>query len=168
MLEGILFNNDKYFDSTDDNNLIDTMTKNTIILCEDSGVKMFLSNAIKEICRGVHKESGYDYYYVNEDIEYKIGLDYLPTTELFIDNEQKIVITIEAPYVLTAKDPEDIWLAARTADNKISIYPIRVFKGYKEKWAEGIDSVYRFIVQGRYGCYVMYNNVVEDKIGEVV
>ena len=165
MLRGILFNDDKYFYSLNDDNLMDILTNNTIVICEDNKIKDFLYKAITEICDGQHSESGYDYYIEPEDkLCLKVGLNYLPTTELFIDDNQKIVLTMEAPYILTAKSPDDIWIAQRSCDNRIAIYPIRVFKGYKEKWDEGVDAVYQFIVNGRYGDY-RYGNIVTQEIG---
>lgn len=166
MLRGILFNDEKYFESSDDNNLMDILTGNTIILCEDNKVKNFLYDAIREICDGKHKETGYEYYAEDTDrLNLRVGISYLPTTELYIDDEQKIVLTMEAPYIFTAKQPEDIWFAQRNNDNKIFLYPMKVFKGYKEKWNEGIQAVYHYIVQGRYGDY-KYGNIVETEIGQ--
>lgn len=166
MLRGILFNDEKYFESSDDNNLMDTLTENTIILCVDNKVKNFLYDAIRGICEGKHKEGGYEYYVEDTDkLNLKVGISYLPTAELYIDDEQKIILTMEVPYILTAKQPEDIWFAQRNRDNKIVIYPMKIFKGYKEKWEEGIEAVYRYIAQGRYGDY-KYGNIVETEIGQ--
>ena len=166
MLRGIKFNKEHYFDFNDNNNLMDILTENTIILCEDDIIKNFLSNEIKDICDGKHKtENGHDYYIEPEDnLNITYGINYLPTTELFIDDKQKIVLTIEAPYILTATSPKDIWFAQRTKYNKISIYPMRVFKGYKEKWDEGVYAVYRYIVSGKYGNY-RYANISSEEIG---
>lgn len=36
---------------------------------------------------------------------------------------------------------------------KESIYPITIFKGSQEKWNEGLDEVYKYIVNGRHSCY---------------
>ena len=166
MLRGILFNDDKYFESTNDNNLMDTLTQNTIILCEDTEIKKFLYNAIKDICYGKHEKQGYDYYIEKTDLlHFKYGINYLPTVELNIDDEQKIILTVEAPYILTATSPKDIWFAQRTKENKISIYPFRVFKGYKETWEDGVYKVYTETISGRYGNY-SYGNISKEKLGE--
>lgn len=165
MLRGILFNNEACFDFSGDNNLMDTLTKNTIVLCEDNQIKNFLANAIIEICEGKHKKSGYDYCAEPEDkLELQVGISYLPTTELFVDNEQKIVLTMEAPYILTAQSASDIWFAQRTKDAKISLYPMRIFQGYEEKWNEGVEAVYKYIIAGRYGDYT-YGKIVDEEIG---
>ena len=166
MLRGILFNDDKYFESINDDNLMDVLTENTIILCEDTEIKNFLYHAIIDICDGKHIESGYDYYIEDTDyLNYKYGINYLPTTELNIDTEQKITFTIEAPYILTATSPKDIWFAQRTKENKIRIYPLRVFKGYKERWEQGVYKIYIDTIAGRYGNY-KYGNILKEKIGE--
>ena len=165
MLRGILFNDDKYFESINNNNLMDVLTENTIILCEDTEIKNFLYHAFTDVCEGKHIETGYEYYIEDNDhLNLKYGINYLPTTELNIDKEQKITLTVEAPYILTATSPADIWFAQRTSDNKISIYPMRIFKGYKEKWAEGVYAVYRYILEGRYGNY-RYANISSEEIG---
>lgn len=166
MLRGILFNDDKYFESVDDNNLMDVLTKNTIVLCEDTEIKNFLHHAIVDVCEGKHMEEGYLYHIEDTDyLNFKYGINYLPTTELNIDEEQKIIFTIEAPYILTATSPADIWFAQRTKENKIRIYPLRVFKGYKEIWEQGVYRVYIDTIVGRYGNYI-YGNISKEKLGE--
>ena len=70
-----------------------------------------------------------------------------------IDNDQHIVCTIEASSILSAKNVGDIWFAIRNNNNKISIYPLRVFKGYMDDWNRGIDYVYQNVVNGRYSPY---------------
>lgn len=165
MLRGILFNDDKYFESINDDNLMDVLTENTIILCEDTEIKNFLYHVIIDICDGKHIESGYDYYIEDTDyLNYKYGINYLPTTELNIDTEQKITFTVEAPYILTATSPKDIWFAQRTKENKIRIYPLRVFKGYKERWEQGVYKIYIDTIAGRYGNY-KYGNISKEKLG---
>lgn len=165
MLRGIEFNNPNCFDTTDENNLMDVLTKNTIIICEDVGIKEFLAKEICDICEGKHKDTGHNYFAEDTDeLKYKRGIWYLPTFEIFIDNEQKIVLTIEAPYVFTANTPEDVWFAVRTIENKVAVYPIKVFKEYDKKWAEGLDAVYKFIVGGRYGPF-SYSNTNMSPVG---
>ena len=145
---------------------MDTLTENTIILCEDTMIKNFLYNAIKDICDGKHEETGYLYYAEETDrLQLKYGINYLPTTELNIDDEQKIILTIEAPYILTANSPQDIWFAQRTKENKIRIYPLRIFKGYKERWEQGVYKIYIDTISGRYGNY-SYGNISKEKLGE--
>ena len=169
MLKGILFNDPEHFDFNDDNNYIDVITNNCIILCEDSEIKRFLARQIEDICDGKHRhEEGYAYSTGDDDdapdpkITNKI--EYLPTALFTIDNEQKIAITIEAPFVLTATSTEDIWFAARTNDNKVSIFPFKVFKGHKETWNKGVEAVYKNIIQGRY-MYYTFGNVYGESIG---
>ena len=165
MLRGIRFNNENCFDASDDNNLVDTLTTNTIILCEDVGVKEFLAKEIQDICAGRHKEGGHDYYVEpSDELKCETGIFYLPTFELIIDEEQKILLTIEAPLLLTAKTPDDIWFAARTRDNRVSLYPMKIFEGYENKWNEGIYAVYKYVISGRYGPF-RYGNLNDTPIG---
>ena len=154
MLRGILFNDPEKFDHNDDNNLMDVITNNCIILCEDTKLKYFLANQIEDICLGKHThEEGYEYYVGDDEEEPKITgrMTYLPTSIFTIDNEQKIIVTVEAPFILTAKSIEDIWFAARSAENKVSIYPFKVFNGHKETWDKGVEKVYLNVINGRYG-----------------
>ena len=121
---------------------------------------------IVDVCDGKHIETGYLYYIEDTDyLNYKYGINYLPTTELNIDENQKIIFTVEAPYILTAISPADIWFAQRTKENKIRIYPLRVFKGYKEIWEQGVYRVYIDTIVGRYGNYI-YGNISKEKLGE--
>lgn len=159
MLNAILFNDPEKFDFNDDNNYMDTITNNCIVICEDTGIKNFLAKQIEDIFGGKHEhEDGY-IYYTDEHREVNITsrISYLPTTHFIINNEQKITFTIEAPFVLTATSVEDIWFACRTNDNKVSIYPLKVFKGHKEDWDIGVFEIYKNVISGRYGTYSFGN-----------
>ena len=170
MLKGILFNDPEHFDFNDDNNYIDVITNNCIILCEDAEVKRFLAQQIEDICDGKHRHEEGHTYSTGDDIDNAHDpqitnrISYLPTTWLTIDNEQKIVLTIEAPFILTAISPEDIWFAERTSYDKVTIFPFKIFKGYKEVWDEGIEKVYKNIINGRYMNYT-FGNVYGESIG---
>lgn len=159
MLEAIKFNGD-LFNHEDNNDLIDTMTKNMIIICDSPHTRRALFNAFEEICEGKCVETGHDYSVDDEEKLYpKITnriVIYLPTIRFEIDNEQLITITIEAPFVFTAKEIGDIWFAETDAENKILIYPMTCFKGCHDKWEEGLDAVYEYVTQGRYGGYDGY------------
>ena len=168
MLEAILFNDPEKFDFNDENNYMDTITNNCIVICEDTEVKNFLSKQIEDIFDGKHEhEGGYDYY-IDEHREVYITnkIAYLPTTHFVINNEQKITFTIEAPFVLTATSVDDIWFASRTTDNKVSIYPLRAFKGHNEDWNNGVFEVYKNVISGRYGTYSFGNISNEPLSGE--
>lgn len=167
MLRGILFNNPEKFDYNNDNNNMDIITDNCIVLCEDTKLKNFLAQQIEDICHGKHEdENGYEYAVDDdeyEDDEYRPEItdriSYLPTTILTIDREQRIVLTVEAPFIFTAKSLKDIWFAVWTTDGKASIYPFRVFKGHKETWDMGVTKVYRNVINGRYGAYLSYGTI---------
>lgn len=160
MLKAIMFNNPDAFDFSDDNNNMDKITDNCIILCEGTSVKRYLSQQIQDICDGKHEDKGHDYA-TDEDARLQLTsrYEYLPTAHLVVDDSQKIYITVEAPFILTAKSPDDIWFAAKTHDKKISIYPLRVFEGYRDDWNKGVSCVYRNYINGRYGAYGGYVSV---------
>lgn len=161
MLDAILFNDPKKFKQESEYNYIDTITDNCIILCEDTGVKCFLAQQIEDICTGKHKESGYDYW-ADSPLNITDRFEYLPTTIFEIDEEQKISITIEPPFVLTANSPADIWFAIRDMENKVAIYPFRLFKGFNEVWESGIQNVYKSVISGKFGCYDGFSHTVNN------
>lgn len=158
MLRGIQFNS-SLFDKKDDNNLMDKLTTNTIILCENTEVrKLITKEIVRALDRECESEGDNDYYCEPTDnMQYKYAVNYLPTTTLNVDCEQLITITVEAPYILTAKEPDDIWFASVNEDNIISVYPLKIFKGYKEDWEQ--KKTYQYVLNGRYGCYVRYANI---------
>ena len=156
MLKSIIFKDPEKFDYSNENNYMDIITNNCIILCEDPTLKYFLANQIEDICLGCHMhEEGHDYDVGDCDEEPKITdrIIYLPTSIFTIDNEQKIILTVEAPFILMATSAEDIWFAQRSVENKVSIYPFRVFKNHKATWRNGIENVYKDVISGRYGDY---------------
>lgn len=156
MLKAILFKDPERFDFNDENNYIDIITNNSIILCEDTRIKYFLTRQIEDICDGKYQNTevcDYDVGDCEEEPKITNMMEYLPTTIFTLDNEQKITLTVEAPFILTATSIDDIWFAQRTKEDKISIYPFRVFIGHKEVWDEGVEKVYKSFIHGRYGCY---------------
>lgn len=157
MLKAILFDGDE-FDYSNENNYIDKITNNCIILCEDTLVKRQMSKQIQDICDGKHKDRGHDYW-ATGDIRLTNRYEYLPTAHLVVNNTQKIYITVEAPFILTSKSVDDIWFAAKTHDEKISIYPLRVFKGYQDDWKNGVDYIYRNYINGNYGARGGYSAI---------
>ena len=59
-------------------------------------------------------------------------------------------------YIYKAKNIEDLWFIdwiGKDDTYKESIYPLTIFKGSQEKQDEGLDEIYKYIVNGRYGCY---------------
>ena len=173
MFTGILFNK-KIFEEKEEMNLMDPMTTNMIVICESPKIKNLLLQELKDICDGKCEEEGEevsDYCTGAEKKgdfhvpKLKMLSNYLPTARLSIDDEQLITLTVEAPFLYTAKDAKDIWFAAEGANGKISVYPMTVFKGYKEVWANGLDDVYHHVVTGRYGAYNGYwmESRVSDK-----
>ena len=147
MLKGILFT-DKRFDTTDDNNLMCPITKNTIVLCNNYKL---MDSLAEEIVNTINGKAEYnDYDCDKEDIgkakyEIKFGL------QRVIDiNRQKIILCLEPAMVYRAKQIEDIWFAdwfGKDDDYSELVYPMTIV------WDNGLDEVYKTIVQGRYGCY---------------
>lgn len=88
--------------------------------------------------------------------EIKIVIEYMPTSIYKIDNEQTIVLTVEAPFIFTCKDPYDLWFCDTNNKDEIQLYSFVEFKDYKELWDKGIDNIYKMTTTGRFGCYEGY------------
>jgi hypothetical protein len=152
MLQYIEFKNER-FETKDNYNLLYGLTNNTIILC--SNYKL-MTTLCDEIINTVNGQAEYNDYWCedvdinNAKLELWFGL------QRIIDiNGQKITLSLEPAIVYKAKDIKDIWFFDWIGNlpYKESIYPITIFKSSQEKWDEGLDEVYKDIVNGRYGCY---------------
>lgn len=153
MVRGILFK-DKRFDTEDYNNLMNPITENTIILCANYRI---MESLAEEIINTINGDAEYnDYDCDEEDIgaaKYELNFGLQKKIDI---NGQKITLCLEPAMIYKAKHFRDIWFIdwSRTGENyKESIYPMAIFKGSREVWDEGLDSVYKMIVHGRYGCY---------------
>jgi hypothetical protein len=91
-----------------------------------------------------------------KDVNYRVIMSYLPTTILEVDEEQKIILTVEAPFILQAKDVYDIHFVDRNDDNKICINALTDYVDFKEVWSKGIYKVYENVCNGVLGCYEGY------------
>lgn len=153
MVTGILFK-DERFDTKDDNNLLEPLTENTIILCNNFELMHTLA---EEIINTINGKAEYnDYCCDEEDVgkamyELNFGLQKV----INIDG-QKIILCLEPAMIYRATQIEDIWFAdwnGKDDNYKESVYPMVIFKGSHEVWNKGLDEVYKTIVNGRYGCY---------------
>lgn len=90
--------------------------------------------------------------------EIKRVIEYIPTSIYKVDNEQTVVLTIEAPFIYKCKDPYDLWFCDINKKDEIQLYSLVEFKGYKESWDKGIDNIYLMTIDGRFGCYEKYIN----------
>ena len=139
----------------DDGNVLCELTNNTIILCSDAKVKHILSERIiKCFNSDTYEKCNYDH---DEGDELNIELAYRPTTILNVINnrlyrKQRIVISIEAPFMLQADNPYDIWFARKDKDaDKILLYAFTTFKGYNKSWNKGVLNVYKETINGHFG-----------------
>ena len=153
MVEGILFK-DKRFETKDNNNLLNPITENIIILCNNQEL---MHTFAEEIVNTINGKAEYnDYYCDEEDIgnaKYELSFGLQRVINI---NGQKIYLCLEPAMIYKAKQIEDIWFldwVGKDDNYREWIYPMTVFKGSHEIWNEGLDRVYRMIVSGRYGCY---------------
>ena len=130
------------------------LTKNNIFICSKPSVKNRLWKKIKDIWE-INDNGEADVIYIYEpkkDLE-GFNVNYLPTTIVQLQNGQKFIFTVEAPFILTATDRRDIWFADEDEDGNIYCYAFTDFKGHKESWEQGVERVYVEIISGIYGRY---------------
>ena len=153
MLESILFTA-KRFDSGNDNNLMCNLTKNTIVVCSDYRT---MTSIADEIINTVNGKADYnDYYCEDDDIGRAKYTMYFGLQRVIEINDQKIILCLEPAMIYRATQIEDVWFATsagKDEDYKEAVYPMTVFIGSRAIWDSGLDTVYKYIVSGRYGCY---------------
>ena len=152
MLEHIEFNSNKF--EKDSNMLGGELTENTIVLCSSYETMDMLHKSIV-CCLNENDEQIdldiYSYYCEDEDINNAKTTLAFSIQRVIKINNQTITLSLEPSIIYKANKMEDIWFAEK--NDRYSIYAMSQFKGCKEKWDEGKDAVYRYIVNGRYGCY---------------
>lgn len=153
MVYGIIFK-DKRFDTNDENNQIDFCNNETIILCNNYNL---MDSLAEEIVKTINGEKEYNDYCCDEEDVGKAKYEMRFGLQRIIDvNGQKIILCLEPAMIYKAKNIEDFWFYdwfEKDDTYKESIYPLTVFIGSDKIWEEGLDKVYRMIVNGRFGCY---------------
>ena len=141
----------KIFDNSENENIMTELTDYVIILCDSSNTKAVISDEIESINYAIGPDYEND---KSEDSDIRTEKRYLPTSIYNIDGEQKIIVTVEDPFVLTAKTKEDIWFADTNLDgSKIYIYPLTAFAGYKQM---SIYEIYTGVLSGVFGSFGRY------------
>lgn len=158
MLECIEFK-DSRFETKDDYNVLNPITDNCIIICNNWKLMNSLAD---EIVNTVNGKAEYNDYWCNEEDVGKAKYDLNFGLQRVIDiNGQKITLALEPAIVYKAKQLNDIWFFDYSGTDEIEtlppyrefIYPMFVFKGSHDKWNEGLDAIYKMICNGRYGAY---------------
>ena len=153
MLKGIIFN-DKRFETENQDNQLDTVTDNTIILCNNFDL---MCSFAKEIVDTINGNAEYNDYCCDDEDVGKAKYDLNFGLQKIIDiNGQKITLCLEPAMIYRAKEIKSIWFldwSLKSGSYKEYIYPMTIFKGSDEVWAKGLDEVYKTICTGRYGCY---------------
>lgn len=140
------------------------LTKNVIVLFNNSNLKKkfieeFLKikqdeteNDTKDICYStVSDNTKAD----EQDHKADINVEEInvPTSIYTVDNEQKFIFTTDAEFILQCNNPYDLWFCDTNSTEEIQVWALTNFKRYKEIWNKGIDNVYRYFIDGRFGCY---------------
>lgn len=166
MVKGIEFK-DKRFETKDDNNLLNEITENIIIICNNPRL---MNSFAEEIINTINGKAEHNDYHCDDSDMGKAKYELNFGLQKVIDiNGQKIILGLEPALVYRAKQLEDIWFLDCTGskyekeewfgsldkkdDYKEFIYPLLVFKGSKEDWNSGLDTIYRNLCGGKYGCY---------------
>lgn len=135
------------------------LTKNTIVLFNNSELKL---KFLMEFFKIQNDETELDDNSVmydnnqNKKSEIRTLISYKPTSIFKVDDEQNVIFTVEAPFILQAKNPYDIWFCDMNNKDEIELYSFVEFKNYKEIWDIGVDKVYEWFTNGRFGCYEGY------------
>ena len=148
----------KRFEVKDCNNLLEPITNNCIIICNNHKV---MESLAKEIVDTINGNAEYNDYWCDEEDAGKARYDLNFGLQKVIDiNGQKITLALEPAVIYKAKKIEDIWFFDWSGLDKEgfppykeSIYPLTIFKGSHDKWEEGLDAIYKMICNGRYGTY---------------
>lgn len=156
MLEEIKFNKPDVFliDDYSYNEMVE-LTNNTIIICNSVPTHITLS---EEILNTINGNAEYnDYICGGSDLGTGQVRMFGGLQRMLSIGDQTITTGIEPALVYKAKSVEDIWFAdtIKTEDGKekIIIYSMTAFKGHRDVWSEGLDSVYFYVAGGRYGAY---------------
>lgn len=164
MLETIIFNAER-FEKEEDFNMID-FTENTIILCNNCRL---MNTLREEILNTINGEAEYNDYWCDEKDIGKAKLDICFGLQQIIDiNGQKITLSVEPAIIYKARNPEDIWFFNCNIENKEGIYPMLIFKGSREIWNAGKDTVYKALYNGQFGCYDKEIGLNKYKIREIL
>lgn len=143
------------------------LTKNTIVLFNNSDLKYkFVKEFLKVKNDETENDDGSIIYSTvsdndkweeqNNKAEIKAVVEYLPTSIYLIDDEQKFIFTTEAPFVLQCNNPYDLWFCDTNNEDEIQAYSFVEFKDYESIWNKGIETVYKWLINGRFGCYEGY------------
>lgn len=129
------------------------MTKNTIILCNNSESVHKIADIVHSIMTGKADEEGNIHYkmscFSNKD-SIKVECMYQPTA-IFKVGKQKIIITVDPMAILSMKNKNDLIFFEGN-----EIYYFVNFKGYEEVWKRGAFAVFGDYVGCRYGTYDGY------------
>lgn len=145
--------------------VLSELTGNNIFLCSKPSVKNKLWKKIKDIWEiGDNGETDVMYIYEPYDEEPKqdtngFNVNYLPTTIVQLQNGQRFIFTVEAPFILTATDEKDIWFVDENKDGNIDCYAFTDFRGHEERWGQGVERVYVEVISGIYGVYKGYKGI---------
>lgn len=153
MVRGIKFNAER-FDTKDDNNLMNPITENTVVICNN---RKLIESLEKEIISTINGKAEYNDYDCDIEDVGKARSDSRCDIQKVIDiNGQKIILSLEPAIIYRAEKIEDVWFYdwyGIGESYREQIYPLIVFKGSRDKWNEGRDAVYNMIIAGRYGGY---------------
>lgn len=146
MLKSVLFRNEKIFNQTDEENLLDQLTDNVIIFCESAEIKNLIALDIMGVSRTESCR-----YETDTGLPPTVGVlsASLLTTRLLIDKKQIVVITTEAPFAFLAKNEKDVWFASNK-NGKIELFPLRMYEDRKDYWPDR-NALYRGIEAGKFG-----------------
>lgn len=141
------------------------LTDNTIIIFSMPVLKNKVLKEIEPIwLHGEDEDDSVIYIMENKDEPdpyinlSECNVSFLPTTivNLCGEHKQRFIFTVEAPFILLAKDWYDIWFVDENDNGDIECVAFCEYKGSKKVWDAGLEYVYEEFCLGRYGCYKGY------------
>lgn len=133
-------------------NIMKELTDNTIIICDSSEIKNFVSRNLYDTCVK-QTEDLVRFHWTNckDNITCELLMDF-PQTSIFEfsdgDFTQKVIITVENAFVFHVKNLYDLWFAA-SRDNKISFTALTQYQSY-EKYNNSPIMLYKALSVGRF------------------
>ena len=140
MVTGILLK-DKRFETKDQNNLLEPLTENTIIVCNNYQLMSALADEIVNTINANAEHN--DYCCDEEDVgkaKYVLNFGLQKVIDI---NGQRITLCLEPAMIYKATKIEDIWFCDWLGEDdtyRESVYPIVIFNGSDEVYTTQLSK----------------------------
>lgn len=131
---------------------LNTLSNNTIFMCESQETKQSLCNiidksaiekSIKSFLVGYDNDAWLDNYTCTRLLNF-------PQTSIYQIENLKLTVTVENAFVYTMNTLDDLWFVSKRPNGDFSIIPITDFENCNEVY-QNINSIYKALSVGRFG-----------------